>query len=460
MVAKGYVQRHGVDYDEVFAPVARIETIQLVIAIAASNAWEIHHLDVKTAFLHGELKEDVYVTQPEGFLITGKERTVYKLKKALYGLRQAPRAWNVKLNGILQELGFKRCSKEPSLYRKDKKKHVLIVVVYVDDLLVTGSSYQDILEFKKDMSKRFEMIDLGKLTYYLGIEVHQHETGISLRQDIYAAKILEEAGMSSCNSTSVPMDINVKLSKATHERGINERDYRRSIGCLRYLLHTRPDLSYSVGILSRYMQEPKESHGAALKQVLRYLQGTCSLGLVYSRSLKPEITGYSDSSHNVDEDDGRSTHGHIFYLDDSPITWCSQKQEIVALSSCEAEFMAATEAAKQAVWLQELLSEVVGRNIVQVTIRVDNKSAIALTKNPVFHGRSKHIYRRFHFIRECVEKDQIEVEHVPENERRADILTKSLGRLKFGEMRSLIGVQNVGENDSKLKGKNVGIGLE
>ena len=460
LVAKGYVQRHGVDYDEVFAPVARIETIRLVIAIAASNGWEIHHLDVKTAFLHGELKEDVYVTQPEGFVVAGREGKVYKLKKALYGLRQAPRAWNVKLNGILQELDFRRCSKEPSLYRKDKKNDVLIVVVYVDDLLVTGSSYQDIHEFKKDMSKRFEMSDLGKLTYYLGIEVHQHEKGISLCQDRYATKILEEAGMSSCNSTTVPMDVNVKLSKSIHEKGINERDYRRSIGCLRYLLHTRPDLSYSVGILSRYMQEPKESHGAALKQVLRYLQGTTTLGLVYSRSVKREITGYSDSSHNVDEDDGRSTHGHVFYLDDSPITWCSSKQEIVTLSSCEAEFMAATEAAKQAVWLQELLSEVVGRSIVQITFRVDNKSAIALTKNPVFHGRSKHIHRRFHFIRECVEKDQIEVEHVPGNEQRADILTKSLGRLKFGEMRRLIGVQNVEENDSKLKGENVGISLE
>lgn len=309
------------------------------------------------------------------------------------------------------------------------------------------------------MSRKFEISDLGKLTYYLGTEVLQTEEGIVLRQDRYAIKILEEAGMNECNLTHVHMDVNVKLSRSAQERSINERDYRRSIGCLRYLLHTRPDLSYSVGVLSRYMQEPKESHGAALKQILRYLRGTTSLGLRYSRSRKQEIRGYSDSSHNVDIDDGRSTHGHVFYLDESPITWCSQKQEIVALSSCEAEFMAATEAAKQAVWLQELLSEVVGRDIVKVAIRVDNKSAIALTKNPVFHGRSKHIHRRFHFIRECVESEQIEVEHIPGTEQKADILTKSLGRLKFKEMRSLIGVQNVGENEFKLKGENVGISL-
>ena len=235
---------------------------------------------------------------------------------------------------------------------------------------------------------------------------------------------------------------------------------RRSIGCLRYLLHTRPDLSFSVGVLSRYMQEPKESHGAALKQVLRYLRVSCSLGLVFSRSTQLKIVGYSDSSHNVDTDDGRSTTGHAFYLDESLITWCSQKQDIVALSSCEAEFMAATEAAKQAIWLQELLSEIMGTCCVKVTIRVDNKSAIALTRNHVFHGRSKHIHRRFHFIRECVENEQIEVEHVPGSEQRADLLTKSFGRIKFKELRSLIGVRDVSEDEFKLKGKNVEISLE
>ena len=203
------------------------------------------------------------------------------------------------------------------------------------------------------------------------------------------------------------------------------------------------------------MQDPKESHGAALKQVLRYLRGTTSLGLRFARSSNQELTGFSDSSHNVDDDDGKITTGHIFYLGENPITWCSQKQEIVALSSCEAEFMAATEAAKQAIWLQELLGEVVGETCKKVVIRVDNKSAIALTKNPVFHGRSKHIHRRFPFIRECVENEQVEVEHVPGNEQKADILTKSLGRVKFAEMRRLIGVQNVKDEGFKLKGENV-----
>ena len=460
LVAKGYVQKHGVDFDEVFAPVARIETIRFILALAASNNWEIHHLDVKTAFLHGELKETVYVTQPEGFEVKGEENKVYKLKKALYSLKQAPRAWNNKLNEILKGLSFEKCSKEHSLYRRKDRNHFLIVAVYVDDLLVTGSNVKMIIEFKEQMATKFEMSDLGRLTYYLGIEVLQTNGCIMLRQERYAIKILEEAGLSECNASQVPMDLNIKLSRSPRERSIDEKLYRRSIGCLRYLLHTRPDLAFSVGVLSRYMQEPKESHGAALKQVLRYLRGTIGYGLVFKHTNGQGLVGYSDSSHNVDEDDGKSTTGHVFYFDQCPITWCSTKQETVALSSCEAEFMAGTEAAKQAIWLQDLFAELTYKKCEKVTIRIDNKSAIALTKNPVFHGRSKHIHRRYHFIRECIENGQVEVEHVPGSEQRADILTKSLGRLKFREMRMMIGVHDVREWEFKLKGENVEISLK
>ncbi|XP_013665384.1 secreted RxLR effector protein 161-like [Brassica napus] len=190
------------------------------------------------------------------------------------------------------------------------------------------------------------MSDLRLLTYYLGIEVCQEKGRITLSQERYAKKILCETGMGECNSVQTPMEFGLKLSRAEKEESIDAKDYRRKIGCLRYLLHTRPDLAFSVGLLSRYMHDPKHSHGAAMKQVLRYLKGTTKLGLVYKKGSMTEIRGYSDSSHNIDDDDGRSTTGHIFYLNDCPITWCSQKQETVALSSCEAEFMAATEAAK------------------------------------------------------------------------------------------------------------------
>ena len=250
-----------------------------------------------------------------------------------------------------------------------------------------------IIEFKEEMATKFEMSDLGKLIYYLGIEVSQTNGCIMLRQERYALKILEEAGLSDCNASQVPMELNLKLSKDPRERCINGKEYRRTIGCLQYLLHTRPDLAFSVGLLSRYMQEPKESHGDALKQVLRYLRGTLAYALVFRHTNRSGIIGYSDASHNVDEDDGKSTTGHVFYFDHCPITWCSCKHETVALPSCEAEFMAATEAVKQAIWLQDLFSEITNEKSKRVTIQIDNKSAIALTKNPVFHGRSKHIHR-------------------------------------------------------------------
>ncbi|KAK9059144.1 hypothetical protein SSX86_021763 [Deinandra increscens subsp. villosa] len=252
------------------------------------------------------------------------------------------------------------------------------------------------------------------------------------------------------------MDPGIKMGKDEKESEVDATKYRRIVGCLRYLLHTRPDLSYSVGVVSRYMQSPRESHNQAIKHILRYLKGTTSYGLKYGSGGSKRIVGYSDSSHNVDPDDGRSTTGHIFYFGTSPITWCSQKQTTVALSSCEAEFMAATAAACQAIWLQDLLEEITGWEKEKLTIRVDNKSAIALTKNHVFHGKSKHIHTRFHFIRECVERSQVKVEHVSGEEQKADILTKPLARIKFKEMRSLIGVEDHLKSDSEIRGEYVG----
>lgn len=242
--------------------------------------------------------------------------------------------------------------------------------------------------------------------------------------------------MDDCNQVHAPMEFGLKLSKAPEEQSVDATEYRRMIGCLRYMIHTRPDLSFCVGLLSQYMHEPKTSHAAALKQILRYLKGTTAYGLIYKRSDRRQLIGYRDSGHNIDEDDGRSTTGHIFYLNEFPISWCSQKQETVALSSCESEFMAAMEATKQAIWLQELLEEIIEKPIEKTIIYIDNKSAIALTKNSVFHGRSKHIHKMYHYIRECVENEQIEVHHLPGTEQKANILTKALGRIKFKECKS------------------------
>lgn len=218
LVAKGYVKRYGIDYEEVFAPVARIETIRFLIYLASTKGWEIHHLDVQTAFLHGDLKETVYVMQPEGFEVKGSEQKIYKLKKALYGLKQPPRAWNDKLNRIQLGFSFTRCLKEPSVYRKEIGGKLLVVAVYVDDLFITGTCMEMITEFKGEMASKFEMSDLGRLTYYLGIEVTQGVDGITLNQRRYAQKILEEAGMRDCNPAHIPMEPGLKLANSEEEK--------------------------------------------------------------------------------------------------------------------------------------------------------------------------------------------------------------------------------------------------
>ncbi|GJR17050.1 ribonuclease H-like domain, reverse transcriptase, RNA-dependent DNA polymerase [Tanacetum coccineum] len=443
LVAKGYIQEHGIDFEEVFAPVARMETIRLLLAIAANNKWEVHHLDVKSAFLHGDLKEEVYVTQPEGFIKRQDNGKVYRLIKALYGLRQAPRAWNIKLDNTLKSLDFKKCALEQAIYTKKSKDSILLIGVYVDDLIITGTPKKEIDKFKAQMEEKFEMSDLGLLAYYLGIEVTQTNGDISIKQSAYASKILKEAGMIDCNETLIPMDPGTRLTKITEGTMVNSTEYRSLIGCLRYLLHTRPDLSYSVGLLSRFMQEPREQHMKAIRQVLRYVKGTKDHGITYKHNGGNKIHGYSDSSYGVNTQEGKGTTGIIFYYGESPISWSTQKQATVALSSCESEFITTTTAATQALWLKRLLSKLTHTQEEKITIQVDNKSAIALMKNPVFHGRSKHIDTKYHFIRECVEREDIQVEFVSGEYRKVDILTKALPKIKFLTMRQLIELKDL-----------------
>jgi len=445
LVAKGYVQREGVDFEEVFAPVARIETVRLIIALAAQRSWEIHHMDVKSAFLNGDLVEEVYVQQPPGFVAKGDSSKVLKLKKALYGLRQAPRAWNARLDKELLKLGFERNPLEHAVYRRSHCKGNLLVGVYVDDLIITGPNRAGIDEFKKEMMSSFSMSDLGLLSYYLGIQVSQKEGEIMLCQSTYTLKILEQAGMKGCNPCHVPMENRLRLSKNDKSPPVDKTKYRSIIGSLRYLVNTRPDIAYAVGIVSRYMEDPRGSHWAAVKQILRYLSGTVNYGCIYKKLKTPEtsIIGYSDSDLAGDVDDRKSTSGSVFLLGNSLVTWSSQKQRVVALSSCEAEYIASANAACQGIWLSRLLGELMGIPTPQVKLLVDNKSAIALSKNPVHHDRSKHIDIRYHFIRDCVDRGEVDIEHVGTGDQLADILTKALGRVKFVEQRQQLGVVSV-----------------
>ncbi|KAG6515151.1 hypothetical protein ZIOFF_025536 [Zingiber officinale] len=319
-----------------------------------------------------------------------------------------------------------------------------IADIYANTEEVVGGSTEKINKFKQQMMTEFEMSDLGLLSYYLGIEVEQQKSRISLRQSAYAKKILSQFKMADCNATKHPMEPKTQLHKDLEGTPVDATEYRRIVGCLRYLLHTRPDLSYSVGMASRYMERPTIMHHRVVKQILRYLKGTIYFGRVYIKGPQEiGIFGYSDSDLAGDLDGRKSTSGMTFYFNESLVSWNSQKQKTVALSSCEAEFMAATTAACHALWLRSLASELTGVKPKPVTLFVDNKSAIALMKNPVFHGRSKHIDTRFHFIRKCIEKGQIVVEFVNTGEQRADALTKALPGVKLAVMRQLLGVRDL-----------------
>nr|CAH67708.1 H0512B01.3 [Oryza sativa] len=350
LVARGFVQQHRIDFDEMFAPVARMESIRLLLAVAAQKGWRVHHMDVKSAFLNGDLAEEVYVKQPPGFVVAGEEDKVLRLRKALYGLQQAPRAWNAKLDRTLKELGFDQSKHEHTIYRRNNGGFALLVGVYVDDLVITGPSTREIEQFKEEMKAKFQMSDLGLLSFYLGIEVKQGDDGISLNQGRYAQRIVESAGLKDCNPCATPMEERLKLSRDSTAPPVDATEYRWLVGSLRYLVHTRPDLAFAVGFVSRFMERPTEEHMVAVKRILRYVDGTMEYGLHYKREKEEQrLIGYSNSDLAGDIDTRRSTSGMLFFLGSSLVSWQSIKQRVVALSSCEAEYVAATNAATQGI---------------------------------------------------------------------------------------------------------------
>ncbi|CAA0812904.1 cysteine-rich RLK (RECEPTOR-like protein kinase) 8 [Striga hermonthica] len=429
LVARGFVQREGIDFDEVFAPVARMESVRLLLAMAAAKDWRIHHLDVKSAFLNGELAETVFVKQAPGFAVKGEEHKVLRLRKALYGLRQAPRAWNAKLDATLVTLGFTRCATEHALYTRRWGKEELVVGVYVDDLIITGAREGDINGFKREMAARFRMSDLGQLSYYLGIEVKQGRDSIILCQRAYAEKLLVRSGMADCKSCTTPMEERLKLTKASTAGKVDATRYRSIVGGLRYLVYTRPNIAFVMGYVSRFMEDHREDHWVAVKRLLRYVKGTVDQGIIFPKTgggsgLRLTVFSNADMTGDIDGRKSTSDRGAVY----------------VALSTCEAEYVAAATAACQAVWLHRLLSELTGEEARPPALMVDNQPAIALAKNPILHDRSKHINTRFHFIRDCIDEGQIVLEFVESGRQLADILTKPLGRLQFMELRIKIGM--------------------
>ena len=441
LVAKGYAQKYGVDYNEVFAPVARLDTIRLVLALAAQRGWTVYQLDVKSAFLHGVLNEEVFVEQPCGYEIKDNEHKVYKLKKALYGLKQAPRAWYSRIESYFLKEGFEKCTHEHTLFVKTSAGgKILIVSLYVDDLIFTGNDESMYVEFKKSMMVEFDMTDLGKMRYFLGVEVMQKSDGIFISQKKYVMEVLERFGMDKSNSVLNPMVPGEKLQKDQDGMKIDSTYYKQIVGSLMYLTATRPDVMFAVSLISRYMEHPTKLHLQAATKILRYLRGTADYGVFYKKGGNEELVAYTDSDYAGDLDDRKSTSGYVFLLSSAAISWLSKKQPVVSLSTTEAEFIAASTCACQAVWLRKILEKLGHTQNSSTTVYCDSNSAIKLAKNPVMHGRSKHIDVRFHFLRELVKDETIELVHCNTQEQVADVMTKPLKLDAFVKLRNLLGV--------------------
>ncbi|RHN42089.1 putative RNA-directed DNA polymerase [Medicago truncatula] len=307
LVVKGYSQQPGVDFNETFAPVVRMETIRTVLALAAQLELQVFQLDVKSTFLNGELEEEVYVKQPQGFEVEGKEGKVYKLHKALYGLKQAPRAWNSKIDAYFLQNGFVKSPSEPSLYVKRSGANFLMVCLYVDDLIYAGTNHDMVQSFKEAMMKEYEMTDLGLMKYFLGIQVKQTKCEIFITQEKYIHDLLKKFRLESCKPVSTPMALNEKLQLNDGSEKADPKAYRSLVGSLIYLTNTRPDIVHSVSLVSRFMNEPSKLHFAAAKRILRYLQGTKKLGIKYVKEENNELVGYTDSDWAGSFDDRKST---------------------------------------------------------------------------------------------------------------------------------------------------------
>jgi hypothetical protein len=319
---------------------------------------------------------------------------------------------------------FVQSKHEHVMYRRSHDDNILLVGVYVDDLVITGSSLAAVEEFKEEMKRAFLLSDLELLSFYLGIEGHQDAGGITLRQAHYAKKILEMADMADCKAAATPMEERLRLSRDSTAEEVDATLYRRIVGSLRYLIHTRPDLTYVVGYVSRFLERPTEEHFQAVKKILRYIGGMLQYGLRYGRRTgTTRLVGYCDSDLADDIDTRKSTTCTMFFLGKSLVGWLSLKQRVVALSSCEAEYIA--------IWMARLLCELLEREPEVVELKVDSKSALTLARNPVFHKRSKHIDLRYHFIRNCLAEGTVSATYINTVDQLADILTKALGRVKF-----------------------------
>ena len=444
VVARGFSQRYGIDYEDTFAPVVRLNTLRAMIALAVHKNMQIHQMDVKTAFLNGELKETVYMKQPPGMEEEGKENWVCKVNRSIYGLKQSPRQWNTMFDQKLKEMGFEQSIKDPCLYVK--KRPLTYLTIYVDDVVLAGESLEAIQTVKDQLRDRFHMSDMGRLHHILGIKViHGRNGEISLTQETYIKNLLKKFRLENMKIYATSSDVSVVLEKSSADDSaqlVNVTLYQSMVGSLMYCsLGSRPDIHYAVNAAARYCSEPNQHHLTAVKRIFGYLKGTSNMCLTYQSGTEP-LFGYSDSDFARDRDDRKSTTGYIFSLSNAAISWYSGKQKTVSVSTANAEYLALGAAVREGLFLQQLYGEM-GITFKPVEIFEDNQAAIAIAKNPVQYSKQKHIDIQHHFIREEVNNRHVKVTYCPTNQMVADILTKPLSRNQFETFRGGLGLHRM-----------------
>jgi hypothetical protein len=449
LVAKGYAQRPGFDFTETFAPTAKWATLRAVLAMAALEDMELESVDISSAFLNGELEEEVYMQQPEGFHQGARDEFLLLLK-GLYGLKQSPRIWHKKLNTVLVSLGFRQvlCDHSIWVYQKDDVR--VILPVFVDDMTIASKSKEAIQKLKEDLKCHFKLHDLGPITYLLGvgIERDRQKRIITLLQRQYILDMLKRYGMADCKPIGTPMEPGSKLSMDQCPGTPEEIAYMKNIpyihavGSLMYLaVATRPDIAYTVGVLARFNHNPGKAHWLAVRHLFRYLQGTVNLGLTYGPSPEKELfVSYSDADHGGDVSSGKSTGAYVVKMGTGAISWQSKLQPIVTLSTTEAEYISAVSAGTEVLWLRNLLQELGYPSQGPSTLYIDNQSAIAVAKDPEHHGRMKHLDLRTYWLRQEVDHGKIKVVYLPTSDMPADLLTKPLAKPKVESLRKLLGL--------------------
>jgi len=441
LVAKGFHQQPGIDFAETYSPVVKPITIRTVLSIAVSAGWEIRQVDVSNAFLHGLLQETVYMAQPPGFQHPQYPAAVCKLRKAIYGLKQAPRAWFSRLSARLIDLKFTSSKSDSSLFIYKAKGITIFVLIYVDDIIITGSHPETISQLIKDLHDSFALKDLGRLNFFLGVEATWHPDGLHLSQQRYIHDLLTKTNMLLAKPISTPLSASTTLSRFEGSTVTDPTSYRSTVGSLQYLSLTRPDIAFAVNKVSQFMQDPRDSHWSAVKRILRYLKSTISHTFCIHKNSSKQLTAYSDSDWASCPDDRRSTSGYCVLLGKNILSWSSKKQPTVSRSSTESEYKAIANAAAELTWIQTLLHELGVTSPTQPVLYCDNIGATYLVSNPIYHARTKHIEIDYHFVRDMVAKKTLQVCFISGKDQLADILTKSLAAARFNMLRSNLNVQ-------------------